>query len=172
MGTTIGAISRLISRPLNGNDVRARPTAASVPRLVATSVAAGAMRKLFFAARAHSAEPNRFWYHLVENAGIGYTRKELSLNDSGTITRMGRSRKPSVATQNARSAHHPALSSGVAYAGNAGARRARNFIASSQAQLGLRDPAVDRVQHQRGGQQQRAERAGHAPVDVDVGVLR
>ena len=71
IGTTIGAISRLISRPLNGKVVRARPTAAVVPSTVAISVAAGATMKLFFAARAHSSEPNRFWYHLSDQPWIG-----------------------------------------------------------------------------------------------------
>ena len=50
------------ARPLPRNSTRARPTAVSVPSTVAISVAAGATMKLFFAARIHSGEPNRFSY--------------------------------------------------------------------------------------------------------------
>ena len=59
MGTTMGAISTPISRPLNGKVARDRPTAASVPSEVASSVAAGATMKLLRVARAHSVDSNR-----------------------------------------------------------------------------------------------------------------
>ena len=42
-----------------------------VPSAVAISVAAGATMKLFFAARAHSAELKRFSYHFSDQPGIG-----------------------------------------------------------------------------------------------------
>ena len=71
MGTTMGAISTLMSRPLKGKLARDRPTAAIVPSTVAITVAAGAMMKLFLAARAHSGESNRFRYHLSDQPGTG-----------------------------------------------------------------------------------------------------
>jgi hypothetical protein len=71
MGTTIGAISTLISRPLPGKFTRARPTAVSVPSVVASRVAAGATMKEFFVARPQSSEVKRFWYHCSDQPGIG-----------------------------------------------------------------------------------------------------
>src|SRR6218665_2799865 len=114
MGTTMGAISRLISRPLQGNSARARPTAASVPRAVAITVAAGATMALLRDARAHSADSNRWRYHLRDQPGMGETKKELPENDSGTITRMGASKNPKSTTHSARSSHQAILSASVA----------------------------------------------------------
>src|SRR5262245_45077235 len=105
----MGAISRLMRSPLPGKLVRARPTAVSVPSVVATSVAAGATMKLCFAARVQSGEVNRFSYHCSDQPGMGYARKLLLEKDSGMITRIGSSRYSSTAAQNRRTAHQPAL---------------------------------------------------------------
>src|SRR5690349_8541785 len=95
----------LMSAPLNAKLARARPTAASVPSTVATKVAAGATMKLLRAARSHSADVNRFSYHFSDQPGIGYTRNDESLNDSGMMTRIGSSRKTSTPMKNARETH-------------------------------------------------------------------
>ena len=46
-------------------------TSAKVPSTVAITVAAGATMKLFFAARPHSSDVNRLWYHCSDQPGIG-----------------------------------------------------------------------------------------------------
>src|SRR6218665_2416141 len=98
MGTAMGAISRLISRPLQGNSARARPTAASVPRAVAMTVAAGATMALLRGARggaraAGAARPQdekKKRRHPGGGGGGGGKKKKKNPpeNDSGTITRM------------------------------------------------------------------------------------
>ncbi|MDT4871154.1 hypothetical protein FQZ97_1062710 [compost metagenome] len=71
IGTTIGEISTLMSRPLKAKLVRDSPTAASVPSTVASTVAAGATMKLLRAARAHSGDSNRWRYHCSDQPRIG-----------------------------------------------------------------------------------------------------
>ena len=114
MGTTIGAISRLINRPLPKKLTRAKPTAAMVPRMVARMVASGATIKLLRVARAHASEVNRFSYQRSDQAGTGYDKKVLSLNDSGTIARIGNSKNSSTSTPTPRSRYQPILSASVA----------------------------------------------------------
>ena len=43
---------------------------------------------------------------------------------------------------------------------------------SAQTQFGFCKTAVHRVKQQSGGEQDRAQRAGHAPIDFHIGVLR
>ena len=101
-----------------------KPTAASVPSTVATTVAAGATMKLFCAARIHSSDSSRLWYQRSDTPGIGYDRKELSENDSGTITRMGSTRNSSTSALKLRSAKNQARSPRDWY----GAKTGRNFF--------------------------------------------
>lgn len=70
-GTIIGEISTAISNPLPRNCTRCRPAAASVPRTVASRVAAGATMKLLAAARPQSSDVNRASYQRSENDLIG-----------------------------------------------------------------------------------------------------
>ncbi|VVO43820.1 hypothetical protein PS710_06289 [Pseudomonas fluorescens] len=58
-GTTIGEITRAITNALPGKSPRVRPIAASVPKIIASTVAAGATMMLFFSARIHSADAKK-----------------------------------------------------------------------------------------------------------------
>ena len=98
-----------------GKSVRDRPTAASVPSTVAISVAAGATMKLLRAARPHSGALNRFSYHCSDQPGIGYARKELDEKDSGTITRIGRTRNSRTRAQRLRWVQNQSFSIGDLY---------------------------------------------------------
>ncbi len=76
--------------------------AASVPKTMASTVAAGATMTLFFSARIHSAEAKKSWYQCSEKPCSGYTRKLPVLNDSGMITSTGRIRNSRIKPQRIR----------------------------------------------------------------------
>ena len=76
--------------------------AANVPKIIASTVAAGATMMLFFKARIHSAEAKKSWYQCNENPCNGYTKKLPELNDSGMITNTGRIRNNRIRPQRIR----------------------------------------------------------------------
>src|SRR5690606_41858169 len=98
----MGDISKLITSALPRNSLRVSPTAAKVPNTSASSVAPGAMIRLFFRARIQSAELKNSVYQRREKPCSGYTRKEPELKDSGTITSTGRIRNNSTRAQKIR----------------------------------------------------------------------
>ncbi len=71
MGTTMGAISRLVMKPLPKKRAWASPMAASVPSIVASRVARGATMKLLRVARDQSSECHISRYHLSDQPSIG-----------------------------------------------------------------------------------------------------
>ena len=146
----MGAMSRLINKPLKGKLVRVRPTAAIVPNTVARRVANGATMKLLRAARVHSSESNKFEYHFSVHPGIGYTKNDESENDSGTIAAIGNNKKIMTVTHTIRRVHQPTLSSNVAYAGNFGLIQEdfRSCIVLSHAQFGFNNSAVDAIKNE------------------------
>ena len=86
--------------------------AASVPKSIARSVAAGAMIRLFFSERIHSAEVKKSSYQRSEKPCNGYTRKLPELNDSGMITRTGKIRNSSTSAHRLRWVQNQARSIG------------------------------------------------------------
>ncbi|MNO08346.1 hypothetical protein D3C81_2309440 [compost metagenome] len=60
-----------ISRALPRNSPRVRPIDARVPKVIASTVAAGAMIRLFFSARSHSLAVKKSWYHCSEKPCSG-----------------------------------------------------------------------------------------------------
>jgi hypothetical protein len=70
-GTTIGEISTLISSALPRNSARVKPIEARVPNTMASRVAAGAMIRLFFSARSHSAALKNSSYQRSEKPCSG-----------------------------------------------------------------------------------------------------
>ena len=70
-GTTIGEITNAITNGLPGKSPRVRPMAASVPKTIANTVAAGATMMLFFRERIHSAEAKKSWYQCSEKPCSG-----------------------------------------------------------------------------------------------------
>src|SRR5574343_834014 len=113
-GTTMGEISTLISTDLPGKSDEVRPTAANVPRVVASKVAAGATIKLFCSEVSHTPLPKNSSYQRSENDLIGYSRKVSAENDSGTITSSGDTRKIRIITQKMRKPQNQMRSIGEA----------------------------------------------------------
>jgi hypothetical protein len=68
-----------------------------VPRPVATTVVALATIKLLRSESCQVAEVKNSWYQRSETPGSGKVRKLPELNESGTMIRIGRIRKPSTA---------------------------------------------------------------------------
>ncbi|MNG38381.1 hypothetical protein D3C85_1394240 [compost metagenome] len=67
----MGEISRLITSALPRNSPRVRPIAARVPKTMASTVAAGAMIRLFFSERIQSADMKKSSYQRREKPCSG-----------------------------------------------------------------------------------------------------
>src|SRR5258708_15624650 len=89
----IGEISSGMMTERNGKFARLSPSAASVPRQVAISVDAATIPMLLSSARCQSLSPSACAYQCSENPCNGYEKYEPELNDSGTIARIGATRK-------------------------------------------------------------------------------
>jgi hypothetical protein len=113
-GTIMGEISTAVSAVLPGNSARTRPTDASVPSAIATTVAAGDTMRLFITDRPHTGEVKNSSYQRSEKPDMGYIRKLSALNDRGTMTRMGRIRKARMRKTRARCIQYQARSRGAA----------------------------------------------------------
>src|SRR5690554_3063722 len=98
MGTTIGEISSAITALLAGKSARFRPMAARVPRKVASSVVATATTMELRKDSCQGSDEKSSWYHCRERPGNGKDRKEPAEKDSGTITRIGRTKNSNTAT--------------------------------------------------------------------------
>ena len=87
-----------------GRRARVRPRAASVPSRVAATVVALATIRLLRSESCQGAEVKNSSYQRSDRPGSGKVRKPPALKDSGTMTRIGRIRKPSTRMQ---IAHRP-----------------------------------------------------------------
>src|SRR5690606_12604288 len=158
MGETITPMSSVWP----GSRARLRPSAASVPSTVASAVVAPATIRLLRKDNCHGAEVKNSSYQRSDSPGSGKVRKVPELNDSGTMIRIGRIKKPRTRMQNAQSAWRHRLS----------VNRARAMVPGMSVQLQPVDAdqaRVEREQEERDDQEYRAERRGHAPVDRLVG---
>ena len=103
-GIALGDTITAINRPCPGNRARVRPSAASVPSVVARQVVALATIRLLRRDRRQASEVKNSWYQRSDSPGSGKVRKVPELNDSGTMIRIGRIRKPRTRMQIAQSA--------------------------------------------------------------------
>src|SRR5690606_16982003 len=98
MGTTIGEMSRAMTRLLAGKSARLSPMAAKVPRVLASTVVANATTMELRKERRQGPEEKSSSYHLKERPGSGKVRKEPAEKERGTMTSTGSTRNRRIAT--------------------------------------------------------------------------
>src|SRR5262245_27417614 len=99
-GTTMGEMSTAITAARAGKFGRAKPSAATVPRVVANIVLKKAMMMLFLTAVVHRSFRKKSSYHRNDQWPRGNERNELSLKLIGTTIRIGDMRNSNTSPQN------------------------------------------------------------------------
>src|SRR5512133_3808292 len=103
-GTTIGEISSASKTPWPGKRARHSPSAASVPRSVASTVADVPTSRLFHTDGSQNDDVKKSAYQRKLKPGSGYWKNEPDENDSGTMMTIGAMRNTSTVSDSTASA--------------------------------------------------------------------
>src|ERR1700712_1934290 len=165
----IGEMSSGMMTARNGKLERLRPSAASVPRHVASTVDAAPMPMLFANARCQSLLPSAFEYQCSEKPCIGYEKYAPELNDNGTMARIGAIRKNRINAECTRS-HFDAMRSDNTRCRWLCMMSSLPWRLSKPQPVDTHKPVEHEIEHGREDHEIRRQRARQSPVELLVGL--